>query len=277
MHMMSKPNEPVHIISLGAGVQSSTMALMAACGELTPMPIAAIFADTQAEPPSVYRWLDWLEKQLPFQVYRVSKGNLQRHTLTMKTRERDGAKFSKCDLPFYTLSATGKKGMVLQRSCTRTYKIAPITKQLKALVRPKRKSNIVAISWIGISRDEVERMKPSRAAWIENIWPLIDKRLSRDDCKHWMLKHGYPLPPRSACYFCPFHNNEDWRALKTNEPSTFLAAVQFEKDYQNAKASTSKAFLHPSCKPLDQIDFRSEEDKGQGNLFINECEGMCGV
>ena len=40
---------PIHIISLGAGVQSSTMALMAACGEITPMPQCAIFADTQAE------------------------------------------------------------------------------------------------------------------------------------------------------------------------------------------------------------------------------------
>jgi len=54
--------EPLHIISLGAGVQSSTMALMAAAGEITPMPTAAIFADTQDEPASVYRWLDWLEK-----------------------------------------------------------------------------------------------------------------------------------------------------------------------------------------------------------------------
>ena len=69
-------SEPIHIISLGAGVQSSTMALMAACGEITPMPVAAIFADTQNEPKSVYVWLDWLEKQLPFPVNLVTQGNL---------------------------------------------------------------------------------------------------------------------------------------------------------------------------------------------------------
>lgn len=40
--------DPIHVISLGAGVQSSTMALMAANGEITPMPKCAIFADTQA-------------------------------------------------------------------------------------------------------------------------------------------------------------------------------------------------------------------------------------
>ena len=42
-------SEPIHILSLGAGVQSSTLALMAAAGEVTPMPVAAIFADTHAE------------------------------------------------------------------------------------------------------------------------------------------------------------------------------------------------------------------------------------
>lgn len=56
--------EPIHILSLGAGVQSSTLALMAAAGEVTPMPVAAVFADTGDEPTSVYRWLDWLTTQL---------------------------------------------------------------------------------------------------------------------------------------------------------------------------------------------------------------------
>ena len=63
-------------ISLGAGVQSSAMALMAAHGEITPMPEAAIFADTQHEPEEVYAWLDWLKEQLPFPVHEVSKGDL---------------------------------------------------------------------------------------------------------------------------------------------------------------------------------------------------------
>lgn len=68
-------NEPIHILSLGAGVRSSILALMAAAGEISPMPTVAIFADTQAEPASVYRWLDWLEKQLPFPVVRATAGN----------------------------------------------------------------------------------------------------------------------------------------------------------------------------------------------------------
>jgi 3'-phosphoadenosine 5'-phosphosulfate sulfotransferase (PAPS reductase)/FAD synthetase len=66
----------IHLISLGGGVQSSTMALMAAHGEISPMPKAAIFADTQAEPKSVYTWLDWLKPQLPFPVEALAQGQL---------------------------------------------------------------------------------------------------------------------------------------------------------------------------------------------------------
>ena len=65
------------ILSLGAGVQSSTLALMAAKGEVTPMPDMAIFADTGYEPQAIYKWLEWLEKQLPFPVVRVSAGNIR--------------------------------------------------------------------------------------------------------------------------------------------------------------------------------------------------------
>jgi hypothetical protein len=33
-----RPGKEINVLSLGAGVQSSVMGLMAACGEITPMP-----------------------------------------------------------------------------------------------------------------------------------------------------------------------------------------------------------------------------------------------
>src|SRR5258706_9144198 len=99
-------NEPIHIISLGAGVQSSTMALMAAAGEITPMPKCAIFADTQDEPASVYRWLDWLGKELPFPVYRVTAGKLSERATKMRVSAK-GLVYTKTDIPYFTLSASG--------------------------------------------------------------------------------------------------------------------------------------------------------------------------
>lgn len=142
-------SDPIHIISLGAGVQSSAMALMAAKGELTPMPNCAIFADTQDEPLSVYQWLNWLEKQLPFPVHRVTKGRLSESSLKMN-RTKDGRLFSKTYIPFFTLNHDGSQGKIVNRGCTRDFKLGPLMKKAREIGAIKRGQKTVGvIQWIG--------------------------------------------------------------------------------------------------------------------------------
>ena len=43
------------------------------------------------------------------------------------------------------------------------------------------------------------------------------------------------------------------------------------------KNADKKQYMHRSCQPIDEVDFRNLEDMGQLNFFNNECEGMCGV
>lgn len=274
-------SESIHIVSVGGGVQSSTMCLKAACGEITPMPIAGIFADTQAESQSTYHWLDWLEKQLPFPIYRVTKGSLEKEALTMRIT-KDGRKSSRSDIPFFTLSSDNQIGKIVNRSCTRDFKLKPIHKLAHKLGHIKRGQKTVGvIQWVGISLDEVYRMKESRDPWYQIRWPLIEQRVSRQDCLRWMEQHGYPKPPRSACVFCPYHSDTEWRRLKTDEPEEFAKAVKFERDIQRVKHSTenfaSTPFLHRTCVPLDKIDFSTDEERGQLTMFNEECEGLCGV
>ena len=271
-----------NVISLGGGVQSSAMALMASCGELGPMPDCAVFADTQDEPASVYRWLDWLEPKLAFPVFRVTKGSLSEQSLTMK-KTADGRLFSKTNIPFFTLGQDGSFGMIPHRSCTADFKIGPILKFLRSRCGVKRgQKHATVTSWIGISLDEQQRMKDSRDKWVVNRWPLIEKRIDRGGCVRWMIERGYPEPPKSACTYCPFHSNKEWRRLKKEEPEDFAKAVKFEQDIQRIKAASSNfastPFLHASRVPLDEIDFRNDIDHGQQLLsFMDECEGMCGV
>jgi hypothetical protein len=284
-------SEPIHILSLGAGVQSSTLAMMAAHGEVPHLPrlTAAIFADTQDEPASVYRWLGQLTEFIrkaphPFPVLVVTKGKLSDATLKMRTSKK-GALFSSTDIPYFTLNADGAQGKITNRGCTRDYKLAPIMKkarELGAVPRKKKEGNRVhVVQWIGISLDEIYRMKPSRDWWAESIWPLVDMRMNRHDCKRWMEAKGYPEPPRSSCIYCPYHNNHEWRRLRDEEPEEFARAVEFESKLQETKAKSAnfktQPFLHRSLVPLDQVDFSTAEERGQGNLFNNECLGMCGV
>lgn len=284
-------NAPIHILSLGAGVQSSTLALMAAHGEVPhlPRPVAAIFADTQDEPQSVYRWLDWLEQEIarcphPFPIHRVTAGRLSARALKMRVT-KDGRKFFSTGIPLFTKSAEGNHGKIRNRACTHDFKIHPIMKKARELgcvPRKKKEGNRVhVIQWIGISLDEIYRMKPSRDWWAESIWPLVELRMNRHDCKRWMAAKGYPEPPRSSCVYCPYHNNNEWRRLKNEEPEAFQQAVDFERNLQRVKGCTdnflSTPYLHRSMQNLDQVDFSTDEERGQGNLFMNECEGICGV
>lgn len=269
-----------NVLNLGAGVQSSTLALMAAAGEITPMLDFAIFADTQAEPASVYKWLDWLERQLPFPVHRVTKGNMTEAMMTFRTA-KDGRVWTKSMIPAFMQAPDGNIGL-LGRSCTANYKITPILQNLRRLCGIKRgEKNLKITQWIGISYDEIQRMKPSRDKWTQHRWPLIELEMRRHDCIAWLKKHGYPEPPRSACSYCPFHSNKEWRRLRDHEPEAFAEAVRVEQELQRIKAATdnkrSVPWLHKSCVPLDQVNLSTEMDAGQIDMFGNECEGLCGV
>jgi hypothetical protein len=277
---------PVYI-SLGAGVQSSTMALMASRNELPDSDLVqgAIFADTQDEPQSVYTWLNWLEKQLRFPVHRVTAGKLSDKALEMRVSAK-GKLYPKVSIPFHVLDADGNRTIVTHRNCTLEFKIKPILKQLKTLIKLKRGTKEpVVCQWIGISTDEYGRMKPSRDKWIKSEWPLINARMSRRSCLEWLDKNNFPTPPKSACVYCPYKDAKQFRLMQINSPHDFQKAVDFEKRFNqsrsNKDASKCQYFVYRSAKPLDSIDFRSDIERGQNLLFDDnwndECEGMCGV
>lgn len=264
----------IRVLSLGAGVQSSTLAMMMAHGEVEPAQ-AAIFADVGAEPESVYRWLDWLEPRLPFPVHRVHGGNLRERIMSRVRKEKTGSGGA----PFFTTSSRGTEGM-LPRQCTRDHKLVPIERKLRELCGLKKGQRgpreVIAESVLGISYDEAIRMKPARLSFVRNVYPLVDRKLTRWHCLEWMQAHGYPEPPRSACTFCPYKSDAEWLRLKEREPDAFADAVAIDDAIRNGYVSTSaQLFVHRSLKPLDHVDLEGQRD--QADMFGNECEGMCGV
>ncbi len=282
------PQTKFNVLNLGAGVQSSCLALMAAKGEITPMPDFAVFADTQAEPTSVYKWLDWLETQLPFPVIRVTKGSLTDSILKIRVKEKSiysdkPLTYLRLNIPVYGLTPSGEVKPALGRACTADFKVAPILKEIRQRCQIKHGQKEVTVTqWLGISYDEMQRMKLPSNAWTQHRWPLIEKRMTRTHCKDWMAKNGYPEPPRSACYYCPFHDDEEWRRLKAEDPEHFQKAVEFDATYrrlqnENPGGLRIEVYLHKSCKPLDQVDFSDKDANQLGFDFQSECEGMCGI
>ena len=72
-------------------------------------------------------------------------------------------------------------------------------------------------------------MKDSRDEYITNLYPLVDKRMTRQDCLDAIVNAGLPVPEKSGCYYCPFNSTERWRHLLDHYPDLFDKAVTLEE------------------------------------------------
>ena len=248
------------ILSLGAGVQSTAMAL--ACQEniLPYKPDCAIFADTGAEPEAVYETVDKLKKILSFPVYKVM------HEAGLAA-SLGGKNFA--SIPFFTKNLnTGEVG-IGRRQCTKDFKIVPIHKKIRELydINP-RKDKIKML--IGISLDEALRMKPACEKWIENTYPLIEKKWNRNDCKKFLDERDFKTA-RSACVFCPYHSNAEWDTLEKSDMEFAIAIDEKIRTLDRRRKGNYENFLHRSCKPLDEVKFVDETP----DMFAEECDGVC--
>ena len=277
----------LRFISLGGGVQSSVLALMAARGEFEGVvPDCAIYADTQWDPPETMNMIEWLTDHLPFDVHVVTAGDLK--ACLEGGVNTSGSKFISIPV-FLRHETSGKLGMS-QRQCTREFKIAPIVGKVRELLGVPKGGRVppgVTVErWLGISSDEIVRMKESRHPWEQTRWPLVEVGMGRRDCEAWWRRNapvGAPPLARSACVGCPFHDSHEWVGLADQHPDLINEAAAIEALMQEARMSSNPhiPYLHSRRIPLLEaiaLDRRKVANlDAQGSLFGAECEGMCGV
>jgi len=251
------------VLSLGWGVQSFTLACMAAAGDIE-MPDVAIHADTLHEFSLTYEFrklfTPWLEE----------RGVKVEVVIASHEKANIVDKWGGMQLPAYT--TTPKGAGRIRRQCTYEWKIRPMRQWIQ-----KHRNGDPVEMWIGISTDEYKRMRDSDVKYITNRYPLIEKRMNREDCKDWLVEHNIPVPPRSACVFCPFHSTQEWRYIKASNPD-WEKAIEVDRAIRKARPPYD-LFVHPSRKPLEDVDFRTMEEKGQMRFegWDSECTGICGV
>lgn len=259
--MTNAKNKPLRILSLGAGVQSTALFMLAIEGKIHVD--AAIFADTEWEPKRVYAHLWKLATMAKFPVIIDTAGNLRSDAI------RAGRSVS---LPYYTKNADSTQG-IARRQCTNDYKIAVTRRATRKLGGGPNKTDRRVQMLLGISWDEIQRMKSSDVAYIELEYPLIDLRWTRAECLHYLETRWNMTAPRSACIGCPFHGDSWWRNLQDDE----LDDVEsFETTLQNTTQLDSVPYLHRSLQPIRTV---VEQLRAQGTLFgadiSNECGGSC--
>lgn len=271
----------LEVLSLGAGVQSMCVLLLAEAGDI-PRPDCAIFADTQWEPPAVYEQLEWLRSQTSIPIHIVTKGDLAGDVLKAVGSDMKVGSFGQP--PFFVINSEGDgtdEGGALWRKCTTDYKILPIQRKIRELLgyKPRQRVKKKARQFFGISIDEAHRMRDSRVGWIDNYYPLVDLEMRRADCIAWMKDKGIEEPRKSACIACPYHTNSYWAKMRRDWPDEFAEAVDFDHKLREGKLPgvVGDAYVHRRMMPLDEaVDSTHNPDQATME-FGEECEGMCGL
>jgi hypothetical protein len=209
-------------ISYGGGIQTFAMLVLAEKGKIKADEV--VFSDTGAEHQETYNHIEQIAKPLckklgiEFTTTRMSKVVTERETGEKKIAS------SLIDV----VQLRKRIPSLKNRWCTEYSKIVPIKMYLREEQKRLRYEK-PAVALIGISVDEWQRMHKPHLSEYTVSYPLIDLRLTRSDCIRLIKESGYPLPPKSGCYFCPFQGTDQWRKLYNTERDKFDHSMKLEE------------------------------------------------
>ena len=267
----------IRALSWGCGVQSTALAVMSALGDADPLDVV-ITADTGWERTATYEARDfysaWLRER-GMRVEIVRGGNI-----------RELGAVEHIHIPFFTAN-----GGLLQRQCTRHFKIVPIKRRLRELAgyhptKPPHPTAGTIELWLGISWDEWTRMKTSPVKFMTHRHPLIEGKITRNACIEYLEDHSLPVPVKSACVGCPFRRASEWIGLRDNAPGDWRDALAFDEANRHnplavrGGSTADELYIYKKAVPLATADLEADakrERRGkQVPLFICDA-GYCRV
>jgi len=266
----------VKIISYGGGVQSTALCVLATQGKLGQID-AAVFAnvgDDSEHPRSLAYVRDVMQpwaKEHGLPVHEISRvmRNGKTETLWQQLMKPESRSIN---IPVRMID-TGAPG---NRNCTSTFKIKVITRWLK---KHGVSVDSPATVCIGFSTDEAHRVSNRTKSKYElPVYPLLDLRLSRQDCKNLIARAGLPVPPKSSCFFCPFHRPDMWSRMRRDEPELFQKSVELERALNERRRTLNRdeVFLTRFGKPLDEVIEARQTDLPFESPDTDSCdEGHC--
>lgn len=215
---------PLRVVSYGGGVQSTALLVLAAQGRID-FPLF-LFANTGDDSENSRTLTFVREVAMPYarehgielvELQRVLRGGGTR-TLFQEVMTQDRS------IPIPARMGAGGFG---RKKCTDRFKIAVVRREVRRRGATPDNPAVVAI---GISTDEIDRAGAGEAVDPRDptrlrSYPLLDLGISRQDCRRIITEAGLPVPPKSACAFCPLHDKEAWRTLRREQSEEWDRAV----------------------------------------------------
>jgi hypothetical protein len=248
------------IWSSGGGVQSTAIAALIVQGKL-PKPDLAVISDTERELSTTWHYLNVVTapalKAIGVTIHRVKKSTYATVDLY------GGADGNSILIPAFTTQGDdiGK----LPGYCSNEWKQRVV--QRWAVSEHGVSS---ACIWMGISTDEQRRVSLPSGKW-EKRYPLVELNMSRADCFRVVEEIGWPEPPRSSCWMCPNHREDEWLWQEKHALGDHRKAIAFDVEIRK---KDPHAWLHPSAQPLGDVKF----DVANEVMFGKGCQtGLCFV
>lgn len=219
--------EPVHVVALSGGKDSTSMALELAARE--PRAYRYVCTPTGNELPAMVAHWSRLETLLgaPLEL-------LGTHTLEGLMEHQE------C-LPSTRM-----------RWCTRMLKVEPVQRFYAGLPAG-------SIAYVGLRADEPAREGIFGSAVVQRF-PLRDWGWGIDQVRGSLRARGVVIPPRTDCMWCPYQAADDWFRLWQDHRDMYLRAEAWE-------ARVGHTFRSPTAKhgtwAVSLADMRAQFEAGK--------------
>lgn len=265
-------DKQLKIISYGGGVQSTAMIVLAVQKKIDfDLALFSNVGDDSETPGTLEYIRDVMRpycEQYSFPIYEIRKtgrDKVESLTLLQKHKE-DVQRNGSTPLPVKMIG--NGSGGIANRTCTVHWKAKPITKHIKSLLGKKPEQP--ALLAIGISTDEYHRANNKNDnLWETRTFPLLELNLSRLDCENIIKEAGLPIPPKSACWFCPFNSEATWAEIRRDDPERFEATARLEDEMNEARAKNGKYPFYWTNKPFPMRDIVGT----QGQTLFDDYDG----
>lgn len=242
-------------VSYGGGVQSTALLVLAAQRRIDyPLFLFANVGDDSENPDTLAYVRD---VAMPYaaghgielvELRRILRDGTER-TLLEEITGQDRS------IPIPARMGAGGFG---RKKCTERFKIAVVRRELRR--RGASPDNPATVA-IGISTDEIERAGAGEAHDPRDptrlrAYPLLDLGISRRDCRRIITDAGLPIPPKSACVFCPLHDREAWRRIRRN-PDQWATAIHVDGVIRERSVRIGRGpmgLVSPTVQLADAVD-----------------------